>query len=233
MHSTTIAVSGYSGGVILQQTGMLWQKQWGAYVVSGWPVRSCGLRRTAKRPSLPPVGSEEQRWYSFSHIVTGQAENNSHRSGTEIEELGTCVVDVATPAFGHNYNVERDKLFSLLVVNRMALKFGINAAFLELRNAGARAVPFPFGVYAFVDFRSAGPTLVAQQHEIVVHINHLGLKSARSTAFCGKGDVWPRTRSTKWKRANLSTRSRLTFRLAPLIGCSGRKARASDSRNQA
>ena len=51
--------------------------------------------------SLPPVGLEEQRWYSFGHIVTGQAENNSHRSGTEIKELGTCVVDVATPAFGH------------------------------------------------------------------------------------------------------------------------------------
>ena len=44
--------------------------------------------------SIPPVESEEQRWYLFGHISNGQVENNSHRSGTEIKELETCVVGV-------------------------------------------------------------------------------------------------------------------------------------------
>ena len=119
------------------------------------------FKRSLIACSLPLVGAEEQRWYLFGRVVTSQFNHKSYRRGAEIKKLGTCVVHIATPPLRHNDHVERDKLLSLLIINRMAFESGIDSTFLQFRNATPRAVPFSFDMYTVVNFRRAarGTTL--------------------------------------------------------------------------
>src|SRR5207248_3647462 len=56
----------------------------------------------------------------------------------------------------------------------LSLEPGIYPPRLGLRNAGPPGVPFSFDVDAVVDFRGPRHALVAERHEIALHINHLG-----------------------------------------------------------